>query len=111
MTTALDFVRAIDQQGHKSKIEIKNWLANRIKHMLVYESDLLWSILYRMDVAEEKIKSVMKNHQTVPVEEGLAQLVLERQIQRNKIRIIYSSSATTANNNSYEIDNETSWNH
>src|SRR5690625_2885256 len=100
MTTALDCVLAIDQQDHKSKIEIQNWLVNNIKHMLVHESDLLWSILYRMDVAEENIKSVMKNHQTVPVEERLAHLVLERQIQPNKIRELYSSSATPANKKS-----------
>lgn len=105
MYTPMDFIRIIDRHDHeKSETEIRDWLENRIRHMLSHESDLLWSILYRMDVDEEKIKSVMNNHQSVPVEKGLTRLVLERQFQRNKIRQHYSASARRPNNDKEDKD-------
>lgn len=71
--------------------EVRKWLENKIKQMLDQETDLLWSTLYRMDIDEEKIKQVLASAYRTPVEAGLADLVLERQKQRNEMRAKFSS--------------------
>ena len=85
------------------EIEIRIWLEKKIRQMLDQEPDLLWSTLYRMDVEEEKIKKVMSSGQKIPVETGLADLILERQKLRNEMREKYSSPKTSPGNDEKSI--------
>lgn len=57
-------------------------LAQRIGEMLEGQPDYLMSLLYRLDVREEKLRPVMDPYAEEPVNFGLARLVLERQKQR-----------------------------
>jgi hypothetical protein len=57
-------------------------LAERIDEMLLHRQDYLMSLLYRLDVLEEKIRPVMHPNAPEPPHIGLARLVLERQKQR-----------------------------
>lgn len=57
-------------------------LAERIDEMLEKRPEYLMSMLYRLDVLEEKIVPVMHPSAPEPPAMGLARLVLERQRQR-----------------------------
>ena len=57
-------------------------LAERIGEMLERQPEYLMSMLYRLDVLEEKIGPVMHPMAPEPANIGLARLVLERQRQR-----------------------------
>lgn len=57
-------------------------LARSIGAMLEQRPDFLMSLLYRLDVLEEKIRPVLHPGAPEPANWGLARLVLERQQQR-----------------------------
>lgn len=57
-------------------------LATRIAEMLERQPEQLMSLLYRLDVLEEKIWPVMRPDAPEPANIGLARLVVERQKQR-----------------------------
>ena len=57
-------------------------LAERIGEMLERRPEYLMSLLYRLDVLEEKIHPAMHPMAPEPANIGLARLVLERQKQR-----------------------------
>ncbi len=57
-------------------------LAERIGEMLERRPEYLMSLLYRLDVLEEKIRPAMHPLAPEPTHIGLARLVLERQMQR-----------------------------
>jgi hypothetical protein len=57
-------------------------LSQRIAEMLEQRPESLMSLLYRLDVLEEKIVPVMHPAAPEPANVGLARLVIERQKQR-----------------------------
>jgi hypothetical protein len=57
-------------------------LSQRIAEMLAQRPESLMSLLYRLDVLEEKIIPVMHPAAPEPTNVGLARLVIERQKQR-----------------------------
>lgn len=65
-----------------SEAELLALLADRIEEMLQHRPDYLMSLLYRLDVLEEKIRPVIHPNAPEPPHIGLARLVLERQKQR-----------------------------
>lgn len=65
-----------------SEQELLALLAERIAEMLEKRPEYLMSMLYRLDVLEEKIHPVMRPDAPEPANWGLARLVLERQKQR-----------------------------
>ncbi|HAD12862.1 MAG TPA: hypothetical protein DCF33_10550 [Saprospirales bacterium] len=62
--------------------ELLALLSDRIEEMLERRPEYLMSLLYRLDVLEEKIRPVMRPDAPEPAHVGLARLVLERQKQR-----------------------------
>lgn len=66
-----------------SEDELREKLQKRIEYMLTYETDLLMSTLYRLDIDEQKIKQVLLKSIQQPVAKGLAELVIDRQRQRH----------------------------
>ena len=65
-----------------SEAELLALLADRIAELLQHRPEYLMSMLYRLDVAEEKIHPVMRPDASEPANWGLARLVLERQKER-----------------------------
>lgn len=62
--------------------ELIHVLSERIAEMLERQPEQLMSLLYRLDVLEEKIHPVMRPNAPEPANIGLARLVVERQRQR-----------------------------
>ena len=70
-----------------NEAELLAILANRIEEMLIHRPDYIMSLLYRLDVLEEKIRPVMHPSAPEPPHIGLARLVLERQKQRAETKL------------------------
>jgi hypothetical protein len=65
-----------------TEAELIEILSARIADMLEKQPEQLMSLLYRLDVLEEKILPVMHPAAPEPTNVGLARLVVERQKQR-----------------------------
>lgn len=78
----------LDPDGDKALDEetLHRALTDRIAEMLQYESELLFSTLYRLDVYEFKIKQVLSGNTGEEIPGGLARLVIERQKEKMKTR-------------------------
>ena len=70
-----------------NEAELLALLAERIEEMLQHRPDYIMSLLYRLDVLEEKIRPVMHPNAPEPPNIGLARLVLERQKQRAETKL------------------------
>ena len=70
-----------------SEAELLALLSERIEEMLIQRPDYIMSLLYRLDVLEEKIRPVMHPSAPEPPHIGLARLVLERQKQRAETKL------------------------
>jgi hypothetical protein len=77
--------------GFGTEEELVQILAERIGEMLERQPEQLMSLLYRLDVLEEKIKPVMHPDAPEPANVGLARLVVDRQ----KLRIATKQSVKT----------------
>lgn len=78
------------QPGSIQDMEVlKRWLAARVEDLLLHQAPRLWSILYRIDVSEQKIKQAMASCTGQALYETLAQLIIDRQLQKIETRKKY----------------------
>ncbi len=77
-----------------SEDELLNILSDQIAYMLEYRTDFLMSLMYRLDIDEQKINNALHPLALLPANVGLAQLVLERQKQRVATKLAYRSKPT-----------------
>jgi len=68
----------------------KQSLAERINELIQNDFQKLVSILYRMDVSEEKLKSLLQENQGVDAGHIITALMIERQLQKIKSRRQFS---------------------
>lgn len=76
----LNFIIAIDDLNVN---HIKNQLAVIVKDLLVKDSEKLFSLLYRIDIPEEKLKNIPAE---ISYEKFISQLILERELLKVIIR-------------------------
>ncbi|MGK0364138.1 MAG: hypothetical protein ACI85O_001193 [Saprospiraceae bacterium] len=69
--------------------ELFDILSQQISDMLERKPEYLFSLMYRMDVLENKITAVLHPMAKDLPHVGLTKLVLERQNKRNKTREMY----------------------
>lgn len=62
--------------------ELLQLLADQIAQMIEYRLEFLLSLMYRLDVNEQKVNMALSPHCEEPANIALAKLVLERQKQR-----------------------------
>jgi hypothetical protein len=65
-----------------TEADMIDYLSDAIAYMLENKTDFLFSLLYRLDVAESKINFALSLHCSDPANIALAKLVWERQKQR-----------------------------
>ncbi len=70
---------------------LKGFLAERIKHLLEYEIEKLKYVLYRIDVSEQKAHDALANHTLEEGAKNIAELILQREIQKAITRKQYAS--------------------
>ncbi|HMO32855.1 MAG TPA: hypothetical protein PKE63_11060 [Lacibacter sp.] len=69
-----------------SEAELLDVLTHRINHLLVHDFQHLVQLLYRMDVPEQKLKQLLRQHPDTDAARIIATLVVERQQQKLETR-------------------------
>ncbi len=86
--------------GKAEEKELLMLLAERIANLIAEQPEYLFSLLYRLDVSEEKVHAALLNTEDKPANILLAELVLERQKQRAATRLKYKQKP---------LDDEMAW--
>lgn len=69
--------------------ELEIALELQIAHMLIHETERLWQVLYRLDVSEKKVKELLQKNPETVWPQGITELILEREKERQKWREVY----------------------
>ena len=88
-------ISSFEIEGTDSNIsedELLNILTSQIEYLMDRRLDYLLSLLYRLDILEPKIKAVLYNQEIIAPARGLAQLIIDRQIERVATRAKYKNS-------------------
>lgn len=77
----------INQNLKKDESQLFEALAQHLDDLINYDFNKLISILYRIDVSQEKLKKALSNRSQDKTQgEIIANLIIERQIQKLKFR-------------------------
>jgi hypothetical protein len=85
------FESLINTNDFLSIEELKKYLAEKIAEMMEKNIDLLLSTLYRIDIDENKVKSLFSGKPKKNIPQGLAALIIERQLQKLYFRNKYKN--------------------
>jgi hypothetical protein len=77
-----------------SKNEFKKYLAERLAYLIDNNFELLVNTLYRIDVSEEKLSKLFSGDNRDHIPSKLADLIIERQIQKIIFRNKYKGGET-----------------
>ena len=66
--------------------ELKEKLAGHINHLINHDFEKLVSLLYRVDVNENKLRNILDNKEGENAAGLIADLIIERQLQKIKSR-------------------------
>jgi hypothetical protein len=69
--------------------QLRDWLAEKIKGFMQNDFHRLLSILYRIDVHENNVKRVFDEYRPDEIPFMIAELIIQRQLQKAKTRIAY----------------------
>lgn len=61
---------------------VRQKLVEELQYLIDYDLDKLWSVLYRIDVAEKKVKSVISNTPYNEHASHIADLIIHRQQEK-----------------------------
>ena len=79
-----------------TEADLLAYLSEAIAYMIEHELDMLLSLLYRLDIDEDKINATLHPKNPIEAHIGLAHLVINRQKQRistkNEYRTTHNSS-------------------
>ena len=70
--------------------EIKEKLSAHINHLINHDFQQLVMLLYRIDVSENKLRNLLKENQNEDAGNTIAELIIERQLQKIKTRKEFS---------------------
>ena len=82
--------------------EMQTKLALHINHLIQHHFEQLVSLLYRIDVSEAKIKSLLQQQPNEDAAEIIAALIIERQLEKIKTRNLFRQSGNN-------FDEEEKW--
>lgn len=68
---------------------IRDKLAMLIEHLIQGDFEKLCQAMYRLDVSESKFHQIMTEKPTGEIPSSLADLVIERELQKVRTRIMY----------------------
>ena len=86
-----DFESLIPVNEIENLDKFKEYLTDRLTYLLENKYDALINILYRIDVNEEKLAKLFSETNRTFIPDALADLIIERQLQKIKIRQQYRS--------------------
>lgn len=71
-------------------------LATYINELLLNDFNQLVQLLYRIDVDEKKLKQLLQQHPTTDAAELISDLLIERQLQKQKLRASFRSNESNS---------------
>lgn len=72
-----------------SEDELLEVLAHQINYMIEYRMEFLLSLMYRLDIDEDRVNYALSPFAKEPPAIGIARLVIDRQKQRNATKAYY----------------------
>ncbi len=75
--------------------QIKDLLVSELIQLILQSPEKLWNILYRIDVNETKVKQIFSNSAPLLIAPELADLIIERMLQKAKSRMAYKKENPT----------------
>lgn len=69
--------------------DFRKYLTERLKFLLDEKFDILVNILYRIDISEKKLNQLFSGNNRNSIPSVLADLIIERQLQKIKLRKLY----------------------
>ncbi len=84
-----DITVPVSLDGKNAYEQLKEWLSNIINEKIRYDLEGLLNILYRLDIAEKRAMAALNNETPEPVHYALADLIIEREIQKVHTRNWY----------------------
>jgi hypothetical protein len=70
-------------------------LISRVNELILHDFEKLVSILYRLDVSEQKINSLLGSFPETDAAEMITALMLERELEKQKTRESFRQKGTT----------------
>lgn len=100
---------AIEIAAQHSYTEVHAILAAYINDLIKHDFDKLISYLYRIDVNEQKLKSLMQQNPQEDTGEIIATLIIERQQQKIKLREQFGKHENSLHTDQDGYDEEEKW--
>lgn len=69
-------------EGETARDALLKILTTEIQHLIDYDLNKLWSLLYRIDVAEKKVKEVIATTPFTEHAKHIAELIIARQLEK-----------------------------
>jgi hypothetical protein len=76
--------------------EVKKKLAAHINHLINHDFEKMVSLLYRIDVNENKLKNMLHENKNEDTGKLIAEMIIERQVQKIKTRSEFSKNKDNA---------------
>lgn len=89
---------AIELPVNSSFAQLKEQLTQHINHLINTDFEKLIFYLYRIDVHEERMKQLLQQQEGENAASLIAQLIIDRQLQKIQSRAAFKISATDQTN-------------
>lgn len=99
---SLNLSLEMDLPGNICREELKEKLSFYINYLIEKDFHKLVSILYRIDVSETKLKTLLNDNPGEDARKIIAELIIERQLQKIKTRQQFNQGNST-------ISDEEAW--
>ncbi len=94
----------ISNLSHENVEQFRQWLANQIAYKMETDMEGFLQALYRIDISEKKAMQALSNQTELPPAVSLADLVIEREIQKINTRRWYKTQQEQQQTNTNEPD-------
>lgn len=84
-----DYTSLIPNNDFERLEEFRKYLTAKMKDLLDNNYNLLINTLYRIDISEKKLSQLFSSKNKKPIPEKLAELIIERQIEKINFRKRY----------------------
>jgi len=81
----------IPASDHLSIEALKAYLIEKLSFLLENKFEILVNILYKIDVSENKLSELFSGNNRESIPEKLAELIIERELQKVKSRLLYKT--------------------
>lgn len=71
---------------HAGREQLEMILSEKINELIEKDFPQLINILYRIDISEQKLKTLLKQHQDVDAARIMSAMIIDRQLEKIKLR-------------------------